>query len=148
MPVINNSVDSATKDMFQQLLEAHAAAWSNSINNRDAPARFFVPDDDIIYLDLVPPFAGYQSWQQFKESIPDTLESATFTMHDGLQVKRRDDIAWTVGSFHLMLKFKDGKSIIGDARQTAIWELRDGKWQIVHLHESTPISDLERIYQK
>ena len=131
MLVIGNSVDSATKDMFQQLLEAHAAAWSNSINDRDAPKRFFVPDDDIIYLDLIPPFSGYQGWQQFKESIPDTLESATFTMHDGLQVKRKGDIAWTVGSFHLVLKFKDGKSIIGDARQTAIWELRDGKWQIV-----------------
>ena len=65
-------------------------------------------------------------------------------MHDDLQVKRKGDIAWTVGSFHIVLKFKDGKSI-GDARQTAIWEQRDGEWQIVHLHESTPISDVDRI---
>lgn len=148
MPVINNSVDSATEAEFKQLIEAHAAAWSNSINNRDAPARFFVPDDDIIYLDLVPPFAGYQGWQQFKESIPDTLKSATFTMHDDLQVKRKGNIAWTVGSFHIVLKFKDGKLIEGDARQTAIWEQRDGKWQIVHLHESTPIFDVEQVYRK
>ena len=147
MPVVNNSVDSATEAEFKQLLEDHAAAWSNSINNRDAPARFFVPDDDIIYLDLVPPFAGYQGWQQFKESIPDTLTSATFTMRDGLQVKRKGDIAWTVGSFHIVLKFKNGESIEGDARQTVIWERRDSKWQIVHLHESTPISDVARIYR-
>ena len=147
MPVVNNSVDSATEAEFKQLLEAHAAAWSNSIDNRDAPARFFVPDEDIIYLDLVPPFAGYQGWQQFKESIPDTLTSATFTMRDGLQVKRKGDIAWTVGSFHIVLKFKNGESIEGDARQTVIWERRDSKWQIVHLHESTPISDVARIYR-
>ena len=148
MPIVNNSVDSATEAEFKQLLEAHAAAWINSIDNRDAPAHFFVPDDDIIYLDLVPPFSGYQGWQQFKASIPDTLKSATFTMHDGLQVKRKGNIAWTIGSFHIVLKFKDGKSVEGDARQTAIWEQRDGKWQIVHLHESTPISDVEQMYQK
>ena len=136
-----NSVEYAQEKEFKQLLEAHAAAWSKAIKNPEAPARFFAPDEDVIYFDLIPPFAGYRSWKQLKDSIPDTIISATFTMHDNLYVKCKNDIAWTVSSFHLSLKFKEGEEIEGDARQTVIWEKRDGKWLIVHLHESTPLPE-------
>lgn len=82
-----NSVKSAQKEEFKQLLEAHAAAWSKAIKEPEAPSQFFVPDEDVIYFDLIPPFVGYRGWQQLRESIPDTIISATFTMHDNLYVK-------------------------------------------------------------
>ena len=136
-----NSATSTQKEEFQQLLQAHAAAWSKAIEEPEAPARFFAPDEDVICFDLIPPFAGYRSWQQFKKSVPNTIYKAVFTMHDGLQVRCRGDIAWTIGGFHISLKLKNGKEIEGDARQTAIWEKREGKWLMVHLHESTPVSE-------
>ena len=94
-----NSATSTQKEEFQQLLQAHAAAWSKAIEEPEAPARFFAPDEDVICFDLIPPFAGYRSWQQFKKSVPDAISKAVFTMYDGLQVKCKGDLAWTILTF-------------------------------------------------
>jgi ketosteroid isomerase-like protein len=42
-------------------------------------------------------------------------------------------------SLHLSIAFKDGKTEEIDARHTAIWEKRGGKWLIVHEHVSVPM---------
>ena len=120
--MVKQNLSSEQKAEFKKLLEAHAAAWGKAVEEPEAPKQFYALDDDVIFLDPSPPFAGYRSWQQFKKSLAlNNIASATYTMHDGLQVKCKGDIAWTIGGFHISLKLKNGEEIEGDARQTAIW---------------------------
>ena len=70
----------------------------------------------------------------------DTATSAKLTpnMND-LRVTRRGDVAWTTLTFHMTIKLKSGGGQEIDARHTAIWERRGGRWLIVHEHVSVPL---------
>ncbi len=150
MPEVEITTDSleSLAIQFKRRLDEHAAAWSQALDNREAPAAFYSPSADIIFIDPLPPFAGYHGWREFQQSLPPTVEHAEFRMHDGVKLVTSGDTAWTIAAFHLLLRFKNGQTVEGDARQTAVWQRQaDGQWLIVHLHESMPLPEETQPYQ-
>jgi uncharacterized protein (TIGR02246 family) len=133
------AADTAADAEFRALLDRYAAAWSSMDPNQPAP--LYAQDAGLVFYDLAP-FA-YSGWSEYREGVQktffDKMASGKLTHKDDLRVTRRGNVAWTTASLHLSLTFKDGKSEEVDARHTAIWEKRGGKWLIVHEHVSVPM---------
>ena len=125
---------------FKKLIEEYYAAWSQL--NADTPAKYYAKDADLIFYDIAP--MKYNGWKEYHDGVQkhffDTATSAKLTpnMND-LKVTRRGDVAWTTVTFHLSVKPKAGGAMELDARHTAIWERRNGQWQIVHEHVSVSL---------
>lgn len=130
---------------FKPLIESYYAAWSPGTEklNIEVPAQFYAKDDNLLFWDIFPPLEGYVGWEDYKVNIQknpyDNLSFFKVTAHDDLRVMRRGDIAWTTVTFHASGKLKEGKTFEVDARQTFIWERRNGQWLIVHEHMSIPL---------
>lgn len=124
---------------FKDLINRYYAAWSTM--NPDNAAQFYAKDADLIFFDIAP--LQYRGWAEYKEGVKkaflDAVTSAKLTPNNDLKVSRHGDMAWTVVTFHLSATPKAGGSMEIDARHTAIWEKRGGKWVIVHEHVSAPL---------
>ncbi|MGA9768139.1 MAG: nuclear transport factor 2 family protein [Blastocatellia bacterium] len=125
---------------FRALIEAYYTAWSTI--NPDNPAKFYAKDADLIFYDIAP--MKYNSWAEYKAGVIkaffDNITSGKLTPNlDDLKVTRRGNVAWTTLTFHLSGTLKAGGSMELDARHTAIWEKRGGRWLIVHEHISVPL---------
>jgi ketosteroid isomerase-like protein len=104
-------------------------------------APFYAHDPGLVFYDAAP--LKYNGWEEYQDGAQknffDTSVSCKLIPNDDLQVTRKGDIAWTTLTFHLSAVLKDGNKLEVDARQTSIWEKRDGKWLIVHEHISAPL---------
>ena len=124
---------------FKALIDRYYAAWSSM--NTDNAAQFYAKDADLVFYDIAP--LKYNNWAEYKEGVQknffDGATSAKLTPNSDLKVTRRGNVAWTVVTFHLSAKLKSGDSMELEARHTAIWENRSGKWLIVHEHISAPL---------
>lgn len=125
---------------FRKLIENYYADWSKL--NTDAPAKYYAKDADLIFYDIAP--MKYNGWKEYSDGVQKyffaTATSAKLTpnMND-LKVTVRGNVAWTTLTFHLSVALKAGGSTEIDARHTAIWERRNGRWLIVHEHISVPL---------
>jgi uncharacterized protein (TIGR02246 family) len=133
------AADTAGDAEFRALIDRYAAAWSTS--DADQAAPLYAKDAGLIFYDLAP--FEYAGWSEYREGVKktffDKMTSGKLTHKDDLRVTRRGKLAWTTVSLHLSIAFKDGKTEEIDARHTAIWEKRGGKWLIVHEHVSVPM---------
>jgi len=124
---------------FKDLIARYYQAWSKL--STDAPAEFYDKDSGLIFYDVAP--LKYNGWAEYKAGVQknffDGAASAILTPADDLTVNRRGNVAWTTITFHLSVKEKNGQSMELDARHTAIWEKKNGKWLIVHEHVSAPL---------
>jgi len=125
---------------FRKLIEGYYADWSKL--NTDAPSKYYAKDADLIFFDIAP--MKYSGWKEYSEGVQKyffaTASSAKLTpnMND-LKITRRGDVAWTTLTFHLSVTPKAGGAMELEARHTAIWERRGGRWLIVHEHVSAPL---------
>jgi len=124
---------------FKDLITKYYTAW-NTMNSANA-AQFYAQDPDLVYYDIAPlQYHGFKEYQDgAQKNFFDTATTCKLTPNNDLKVTRHGDIAWTTLTFHLSAVFKQGGALELDARQTSIWEKRDGKWLIVHEHISTPL---------
>jgi uncharacterized protein (TIGR02246 family) len=133
------AADTAADAEFRALLDRYAAAWSSMDTSQPAP--LYAQDAGLVFYDLAP-FA-YAGWGEYREGVQktffDKIASGKLNHKNDLRVTRRGNVAWTTATLHLSLTFKDGKTEEFDARHTAIWEKRSGKWLIVHEHLSVPM---------
>jgi uncharacterized protein (TIGR02246 family) len=124
---------------FKALIDRYYAAWSSM--NPDNASQFYAKDADLIFFDIAP--LQYKGWEEYKEGVKKnffaTITSGKLTPNNDLKVIRHGDMACTVVTFHLSATPKAGGSMELDARHTAIWEKRGGKWLIVHEHISAPL---------
>jgi len=124
---------------FKALIERYYAAWNTL--NADNAAPFYAKDADLVFYDIAP--FKYNGWAEYKEGVKktffDNITGGKLTPNDDLKVTRRGHIAWTTVTFHLSVTFKTGEALEIDARHTAIWEKRGGKWVVVHEHVSAPL---------
>ena len=124
---------------FKSLIAEYYAAWSSM--NTDNPAKYYAKDGDIVFYDIAP--MKYKGWAEYAEGVNkyffSTASSAKLTPNDDLAVTRRGNVAWTTVTFHLATTQKSGEKSDLEARHTAIWEKRGGKWLIVHEHVSAPL---------
>ena len=124
---------------FKTLIDRYYAAWSAM--DVEKAGEFYAKDADLIFFDIAP--LQYKGWAEYKEGVKkaffDGVTSAKLTPNNDLRVSRNGNMVWTVVTFHLSAKPKAGGSMELDARHTAIWEKRNGKWVIVHEHISAPL---------
>ncbi|HLG13249.1 MAG TPA: nuclear transport factor 2 family protein [Blastocatellia bacterium] len=124
---------------FKALIDRYYAAWNTL--NPDNAAQFYAKDADLVFYDIAP--LEYKGWSEYKAGVMtaffNNMTSGKLTPNDDLKVTRRGNVAWTTLTFHLSAKPKAGGAMELDARHTAIWERRGGKWLIVHEHISTPL---------
>jgi ketosteroid isomerase-like protein len=124
---------------FKAMIDEYYAAWSSM--NPDNPAKFYAKDADLVFYDIAP--MQYTGWAQYKEGVVknffSTVTSARLIPNNDLKVTRRGNVAWTTLTFHISAKPKAGGEMEIDARHTAIWEKRAGRWLIVHEHVSAPL---------
>jgi len=146
LPVISSGTaqekGAATKQApeaeFKDLIDRYYAAWSSM--NADNAAQFYAKDADLVFYDIAP--LKYNGWSEYKEGVKaffGTVTNSKLTPKNDLKVTRRGNIAWTSVTFRLTATPKAGGSMELDARHTAIWENRGGKWLIVHEHVSAPL---------
>ena len=126
---------------FKEIITRYYAAWSTL--DPDKAAEYYAKDADITFYDIAP--LKYNGWSEYKEGVKKNFTetvvsgSGSLVPKDDLKVTRRGNIVWTTVTFHLSGKLKAGGAMEIDGRHTAIWELRSGKWLIVHEHVSTPL---------
>lgn len=125
---------------FRELIKEYYAAWS--MLNTDTPAKYYAKDADLIFYDIAP--MKYNGWKAYHDGVQkyffDTATSAKLVPNmDDLKVTVRGNVAWTTVTFHLSSALKAGGATELDARHTAIWERRGGRWLIVHEHVSVPL---------
>jgi uncharacterized protein (TIGR02246 family) len=131
---------SAPDSEFKALIEAYYTAWSTL--NAENPAKYYAKDADLIFYDIAP--MKYNGWAEYKAGVMtaffNNVSSGKLTPNlNDMKVTRRGNVAWTTLTFHLSATPKAGGSMELDARHTAIWEKRGGRWLIVHEHISTPL---------
>lgn len=130
---------SNSEQEFETLVNQYYASWNTGDPDKAAP--LYAKDADLVFYDITP--LKYTGWTEYDKGVRNVLGSfvsATFTRQKDLKVTRHRSIAWTTVTWHLTGKKKTGEAVELDGRQTAIWENRNGKWQIVHEHFSAPLS--------
>ncbi|HMG36335.1 MAG TPA: nuclear transport factor 2 family protein [Blastocatellia bacterium] len=131
--------ETASDAEFKKLISEYYDAWNTL--NPDNAAKYYAKDASLVFYDIAP--LKYNGWGEYHDGVIKNFfqvtTNAKLTPKDDLKVSRRGNIAWTTLTFHLSAKLKAGDSLDMDCRHTAIWELRDGKWLIVHEHVSAPL---------
>ena len=126
---------------FTRLIQRYYDAW-NTLDAEKA-GEFYAKDADLVFYDIAP--FEYHGWTEYKAGVKKTffekMTSGKLTPNHDLRVARRGDVAWTTVTFHLSAVLKAGGTMEIEARHTAIWVKRGGRWLIVHEHLSVPLPD-------
>jgi len=130
-----------TDRAFTRLIQRYYDAW-NSLDVEKA-GEFYAKDAGLIFYDITP--FEYHGWAAYKEGVKqaffDKMTSAKLIPNNDLRVTRRGNVAWTTVTFHLSGALKTGGAMELDARHTAIWVKRGGRWLVVHEHISVPLPE-------
>lgn len=140
VPAMADKVTPAEMAEFKALIDRSATAWSTL--NPDNVSPLYAKDADLVFYDLAPlKYVGWSEYDKGVRAVFAGFESLALTPGSDLKVTRQGKIAWTTVTMHAAVKMKAGGPMEMDARQTLIWEKRDGKWVIVHEHISTPMPE-------
>ena len=142
-PAIADKVTPGEMAEFKGMIDRYALTWSTL--NPDSAGVLYAKDADLVFYDLAP--LKYAGWSEYNKGVRDVFagfETMTLTPSTDLKVTRQGKIAWTTVTYHTSVKPKGGDPMQMDARQTLIWEKRDGKWLIVHEHFSAPLPPEEK----
>ena len=138
LPALADKTSKGGNAEFKELIDRYASTW-NSLNPDNA-AVLYAKDPDLVFFDLAPlKYAGWNEYEKGTREMFAGFESLKLTPNDDLRVNRQGKFAWTTVTMHAAVKMKDGGPMEMDARQTLIWEKRDGKWVVVHEHFSAPL---------
>ena len=131
-------MESTSNIEFKAMLERCYADWSTPLNH---PEKWYA--DDVLVFDLIPPFPPYRGRDRYVASalkeFYEKMTSVTFTAKEVLRIVCIDDMALTEVIVHGSTQPKVGEQMEMDIRQTQVWVKRDGKWLIIHEHNSVPM---------
>jgi ketosteroid isomerase-like protein len=100
----------------------------------DRALDFYAPDDGLCFIDAIA--SRTCSNRKQLRAAYDARQPVKLSPHDDLKVFRRGDVVWTTNAQDLVLRDANGEETRVARVQTAIWELRNGRWLIVHEHVS------------
>ena len=125
---------------FDKMIKDYYVKWSTL--NSDNPAPYYAKDADLVFFDVDP--LKYTSWQQyhdnFKNNLAPGFTTLTITPNNDIKTTRSGNMAFSTLTFHLSAKTKDGAPLEFEGRHTIVWQMRAGKWLIIHEHVSKPLS--------
>ena len=122
--------------VLQQVLDA----WGSLDITK--PAAFYAADPGLAFYDIAP--RKYNGWAEYEKGAADlfkTLKSLTFKVGDDAQVHRAGNMAWATALVDGDMLQNDGSSMKMAGRWTTIWQMRAGRWLIVHDHFSVPLPE-------
>lgn len=139
VPAVADKVTDKDMAEFKALVEKCATSWATL--NPDNVAALYAKDADLVFFDLAP--LKYTGWSEYDTGVREQFkpfESLALTTQNDLRVRREGKMAVTTGTIHAVVKMKSQAAPMEfDARQTLVWERRNGKWLIVHEHISAPL---------
>ena len=107
----------------------------------DAVMKLYVPGDELLVFDLVPP-RQYAGWDAYKRDFADTFASirgsVKFEITD-LSVTTDGKLGWSHSIQHGIWTNTDGKAVDLTVRVTDCYKKIDGKWLIALEHVSVPV---------
>ncbi len=115
-----------------------AAASAKDIN---AIMKLYVPGDELLVFDLVPPrqYAGWDAYKKDWEGVFATMPGwVKFEVRD-LSVTTDGKLGWSHSIQHVAWTTSDGKPMQLTVRVTDCYRKIDGKWLIVLEHISVPV---------
>ncbi len=131
---------------WQLIMDAYGRIWHGTNGKFDLSPldAFYAPDSDIVIYDM-PGLNGHRSWAKQKEFIMEEFFSNaisnTYVPRQNLELKYvGENVAIVNFLFDIKNITKDGNVFETAARQTNVWEYREGRWYIVHEHGSVPLS--------
>ena len=123
---------------WKSLLTTLYDAWGS--RRAESASALYARDQDLVFFGLATQSSG--GWSAYADGVQkrflDEALSLAFRPDDDLKATERGSVAWTTLTVHVSAVMKDGSRLELDCRHTAIWELRGGKWLIVHEHLSSP----------
>ena len=84
-------------------------------------AKYYAKDSNLIFFDIAP--MEYKGWNEYQSGVKKLLaDYSSFKLipADDLQVTQRGNVTWTVLTFRIAAKKKDGTPVEMDCRHTAI----------------------------
>ena len=125
----------------QQIIDLeHGLIEATNVKNVDQMMSFYDGTDRLIIFDAVPPlkYSGTKAWHKNLEGFLAAFNPGILEITD-LQIVNDG----TIGYAHSIQRFagtdKDGKKVAMAFRVTDCLEKENGKWRIVHEHNSMPI---------
>ena len=123
-----------TKARMQEVLDA----WSTMDLDKVAPN--YSQETDNPYYDITP--LKYKNFAEYREGVQKVFadyNQIKLTLNDDAEIHNAGAWAWSTATWHLDGARKDGGKDSMDARWTAIWQKKGGKWIIRHDHNSVPL---------
>lgn len=102
----------------------------------------YAKNESITIFDLPPPlqYFGYQAvWDLIKEFI-DGVDGPLRCDYSLLNTEARGDLGVSYGLVEINNVLKSGEQLKVTIRMTDIWHKIDGKWVVIHEHNSLPLS--------
>jgi uncharacterized protein (TIGR02246 family) len=138
---IPSHVDAQTKDeqeiraLVQQMIAAFKAKDITTIMST------YAPDESLVVFDLTPPLrhvgakAYQKGWEEFFAAFPGPVEVEMNEM----RIMTAGTLGVSHDIDHWVLTDKEGKKIHLTFRATNVYRKIDGKWRIIHEHNSFPV---------
>ena len=121
---------------LHELIEERVRA----VRARDSTTLAARPADDVITFDVLPPLNSRGS-QATVEHLQDWFDGydgpSDYSAHD-VQVSAQGDLGFCSFLYHVGGTLKTGDQVNMWVRATLCWRRIDGRWRIVHDHESVP----------
>ncbi len=111
-----------------------------AVRERDSATLAARPADDVITFDVLPPLnsRGSQATVEHLQAWFDGYDGPIdYSAHD-VQVNAQDDLGFCSFLYHVGGTLKTGDQVNMWVRATLCCRRTDGRWRIVHDHESVP----------
>lgn len=137
-------VDAAADDLrdIQKVVETYERGWS-TLSPGALAGMWDQGHKPIVYLaaEHEAPLLGWESVRDYYEAGPAALSEVTMqVLLEGLSIDILGDVAYAFFPFHFSATLKEGgRSIEANGHVTMVLHKRDGKWRVVHYHESSPL---------
>lgn len=128
--------------LFQALISDWCKAWC-TLPDQDQPnweaiRSLYADTEGLIFYDAVTPHS-FSSVDEMQAAFPPVAHLRLIPQND-LRVYRTGDSVWTTITQNIEAIGKDGSPFQMTQRQTAIWQLHDDRWLVVHEHLSSKSS--------
>jgi uncharacterized protein (TIGR02246 family) len=136
-----SSCSKASKDDVAQI-QALEKSLADAFSARDLNGFMaaYMPDDSLIVFDATPPrqyigaSAYRKDWEGFLATFPGPIHGE---MSD-YRIETEGNLGYGHGFIRMVVTDKDGKPLDSTFRVTKVYRKINGKWLIIHEHDSWP----------
>jgi uncharacterized protein (TIGR02246 family) len=121
-------------------LRQFIADRARAVANRDAHVLVDAYSVDVVSFPLLPPAETHGTHDiahALSTWFDSYVEGPAYDVHN-LHVQAADDLGYCCFRYHVTGVLKDGATVDMWVRSTLVCRREDGRWRVVHAHESVP----------